>query len=380
MSPSAAAPAATPSGAAATPSAPVASPSSSASSGPATEPSPPPPDPVLVGVGDIATCDHDDDEQTAALIAGLEGIVFTLGDNAYDRGSSAEFRDCYDPSWGRVKDRTEFPVAGNHDWDTRNAAGYREYFGERATPHGVTWYSRDVGAWHVIVLDANCTALAVGAGRDLPELRWLRQDLAASDASCTLAMWHQPRFSSGEHGNDKSVAPFLDRAPHAAGPDLILNGHDHDFERFAPQDPDGNRDERAASSRSSRGPVAARCARWRTRSRTRSCARAGSSGVLQPRSGRRAGTPLHPDRRLLVHGRKPRDVSLTGGARIAGHVVGRVTSGGYGFSVGRSIAYAYLPPDVAIGTRGEVDVFGTWVGFEVAREPLFDPAGSRIRS
>ena len=242
VSPAVATPAASPSGATTPSSIPVASPSPSASSGPSTEPSPSTPDPVLVGVGDIATCDHNDDEQTAALVARLEGIVFTLGDNAYDRGSTAEFNDCYDPSWGRVKDRTEFPVAGNHDWDTRNAAGYREYFGKVATPNGQTWYSRDVGAWHVIVLDANCTALAGGCRPGSPQLRWLRQDLAASDATCTLAMWHQPRFSSGEHGNDKSVAPFWD-ALYAGGADLIVNGHDHDFERFAPQDPDGNRDD-----------------------------------------------------------------------------------------------------------------------------------------
>ena len=167
--------------------------------------------------------------------------MFTLGDNAYDRGSKAEFRDCYDPSWGRVKDRTELPVAGNHDWETPNAAGYRAYFGEVATPRGETWYSRDIGAWHVIVLDANCTKLAGGCQPGSPQLRWLRQDLAASDAKCTLAMWHQPRFSSGEHGDDTAVAPFWD-ALYAGGADLILNGHDHDYERFAPQNPEGDRD------------------------------------------------------------------------------------------------------------------------------------------
>ena len=225
------------------PSASTPTPAATASSGtPSAEPSPSPSDPVLVGVGDIATCDHDDDEQTAGLVARLDGIVFTLGDNAYDQGSAADFRDCYDPSWGRVKDRTEFPVAGNHDYGTRNAAGYRAYFGKRAAPRGDTWYSRDVGAWHVIVLDANCTELAGGCRPGSPQLRWLRQDLAANQSPCTLAMWHQPRFSSGEHGNDASVAPFWD-ALYGAGADLILNGHDHDYERFAPQDPDGNLDD-----------------------------------------------------------------------------------------------------------------------------------------
>ena len=167
--------------------------------------------------------------------------MFTLGDNAYDSGSPAEFRDCYDPTWGRVKDRTELPVAGNHDYGTPNAAGYRDYFGKRATPDGETWYSRDIGDWHVVVLDANCTEIAGGCGPGSPQLQWLRQDLRQSDARCTLAMWHQPRFSSGEHGNDPSVAPFWN-VLYDAGADLILNGHDHDYERFAPQDPNGNRD------------------------------------------------------------------------------------------------------------------------------------------
>ncbi len=231
----------------ASPSAPasaVASPSGSAEAGgsPSAPASvQPSADPILIGTGDIARCGISGDEQTAALVARNEGIVFTLGDNAYGSGSPAEYRDCYDPSWGRLKDRTELPVPGNHDYGTANAAGYRAYFGKRATPDGHTWYSRDIGAWHVIVLDANCSELAGGCEPGSPQLRWLRRDLATNDAVCTLAMWHQPRFSSGEHGNDPSVAPFWD-ALYAAHADLIVNGHDHDFERFAPQDPQGNRD------------------------------------------------------------------------------------------------------------------------------------------
>ena len=217
-----------------------ASPEASPSIAPSEEPSP---DPILIGAGDIATCDHNFDEQTARLVARNEGIVFTLGDNAYAKGTPDEYRDCYDPSWGRVKDRTQFPVPGNHEYQTGNAAGYRGYFGKRATPDGDTWYSRDVGEWHVIVLDANCTEITGGCGPGSPQLRWLRRDLAASDARCTLAMWHQPRFSSGEeHGNDPDVAPFWD-VLYDAGADLVLNGHDHNYERFAPQDPDANLDE-----------------------------------------------------------------------------------------------------------------------------------------
>lgn len=197
-------------------------------------------DPVLVGAGDVARCDGTDDEATAALLQQTPGLVFTLGDNAYESGSAQEFSDCYGPSWGRVLGRTAFAVAGNHDYGTRDAAAFKAYFGAAAAPHGVTWFSRDLGTWHVIVLDADCGQVG-GCGPDSPEGRWLRADLAASTARCTLALWHQPRFSSGLHGNDTSVAPFWD-ALYAAGADLVLNGHDHDYERFAPQDPAGRAD------------------------------------------------------------------------------------------------------------------------------------------
>jgi alkaline phosphatase len=167
--------------------------------------------------------------------------VFTLGDNAYNDGSAAQLRDCYGPSWGRVLDRTRFVVTGNHDIRTDDGAPEAAYFGDAAVRNGVTWFSEDVGAWHVIVLDANCGHLDGGCGADSAQVRWLRDDLAASTARCTLALWHQPRFSSGEHGNDRSVGPLWD-ALYAAGADLVLNGHDHDYERFAPQDPAGASD------------------------------------------------------------------------------------------------------------------------------------------
>ena len=198
-------------------------------------------DPVLIGAGDIASCDGSDDEATAGLLERTPGIVFTLGDNAYDSGSAGQLRDCYGPSWGRLKDRTEFAVAGNHDYLTDDGDAFREYFGRAAVRDGVTWFAEDVGAWHVIVLDANCGELPGGCGPGSAQLEWLRHDLAASDSRCTLAMWHQPRFSSGQHGNEPAVGPFWD-ALHAAGADLVLNGHDHDYERFAPQDPEGERD------------------------------------------------------------------------------------------------------------------------------------------
>lgn len=218
------------------------SPAASASAPPDGSPTASPPstgDPVLVGAGDIGDCDARGDEATADLLDDIEGTVFTAGDNAYQVGSLEEFRACYDPTWGRHRDRTR-PAAGNHDWGTRDAAGYREYFGERATPDGDTWYAYDLGTWHIIVLDSDCDAVG-GCGPDSDQGRWLAADLAASNATCTMAIWHHPRFSSGEHGNDTSVAPFW-RALYGAGVDVVVNGHDHDYERFAPQDPDGNED------------------------------------------------------------------------------------------------------------------------------------------
>lgn len=196
-------------------------------------------DPVLIGAGDIADCSRDADAETAALLVSEPGIVFTAGDNVYPSGSETQFADCYGPTWGRELARTR-PVPGNHDHETAGLAGYLGYFGEAAAPDGTAWYSYDVGTWHVIALDSSC-ALVGGCGPDSPQGRWLAADLAASDALCTLAIWHHPRFSSGQHGSNPSVAPFWD-ALHAAGADVIVNGHDHDYERFAPQRPDGLRD------------------------------------------------------------------------------------------------------------------------------------------
>ena len=208
---------------------------------PSTGPTLPTGDPVLVGAGDIATCDGTDDEATAALIEHIAGYVFTLGDNAYDAGSAAQLEACYGPSWGRLLDRTRFAVTGNHDDLTDGGAPSRAYFGQAASRDGKTWFSEDLGTWHVVVLDANCDVLDGGCGDGSAELDWLRADLAASTARCTLALWHQPRFSSGFHGGDPAVAPFWD-ALYAAGADLVLNGHEHDYERFGPQDPGGNAD------------------------------------------------------------------------------------------------------------------------------------------
>ncbi len=197
------------------------------------------PDAVLMGAGDIADCHLDGDSQTAAMVASMPGAVFTAGDNAYANGSPGQFHDCYDPTWGAFRDRTR-PAAGNHDRETKGAAGYLGYFGRAAAPHGVSWYSYELGAWHVIVLDSGCSNVG-GCGAASPQGRWLTADFRASTATCALAIWHHPRFSSGFHGNDAEVAPFW-QALYAAGADVVINGHDHDYERFAPQDPDARPD------------------------------------------------------------------------------------------------------------------------------------------
>jgi hypothetical protein len=197
-------------------------------------------DPVLVGAGDIGDCGSDGDEATAKLLDGIDGTVFTAGDNAYGSGTPEQFEKCYDPSWGRHLARTR-PAPGNHDWETKRLAGYLGYFGDAAQgPDGSSWYSYDLGTWHVIVLDSNCRKVG-GCVPDSPQGKWLAADLAASDATCTLAIFHHPRFSSGEHGDQKQVDGFW-RTLYAAGADVIVNGHDHDYERFAPQDPNGKLD------------------------------------------------------------------------------------------------------------------------------------------
>jgi acid phosphatase type 7 len=194
---------------------------------------------VLVGAGDIAECPSNGDEATAKLLQAIDGTVFTLGDNAYERGTADQYRRCYDPTWGRQLDRTK-PVPGNHDYATDGAAGYFGYFGAAAGDPGTGWYAYDAGAWRVYALNSNCSAIG-GCETGSAEERWLREDLAANARTCVLAMWHHPRFSSGQHGNNP-VTQDLWQALYEAGAELIVNGHDHTYERFAPQSPDAQVD------------------------------------------------------------------------------------------------------------------------------------------
>ena len=197
---------------------------------------PPVPDEFLVAAGDIARCPGGAGI-TAALIDGLPGTVAAVGDLAYESGTPAEFANCYEPTWGRHKGRTR-PVPGNHDYRTPGAAGYFAYFGAAAGEPGKGWYSYDLGAWHVVALNSNCGEVG-GCGVGSVQERWLRADLAANKAECTLAYVHHPAFSSGDtHGGSRSVRPLL-QALHDDGAEVILGGDDHDYERFAPQTVDG---------------------------------------------------------------------------------------------------------------------------------------------
>ena len=201
---------------------------------------PPASEGVLVGAGDIAVCGEPYDEATADLLDGIPGTVFTAGDNAYPSGTLQQFEDCYDPSWGRHKARTR-PSPGNHDYATEGAAGYFEYFGEAAGDPDKGYYSYDLALWHIVVLNSNCQRIDGDCAAGSPQETWLRQDLAANPRLCTLAYFHHPLFSSGIHGGTDHAADLW-QALYDFGADVVVSGHDHIYERFAPQDPDGNHD------------------------------------------------------------------------------------------------------------------------------------------
>jgi alkaline phosphatase len=194
---------------------------------------------VLVGAGDISECDSWGDSATARLVGSIGGTVFTLGDNAYNSGTDKQFRNCYGPTWGRFKGRTR-PALGNHEYQSSGADGYFDYFGGRAGPRGKGWYSYSAGSWHVVVLNSNCGK--VGCRRGSEQERWLRANLAGHNNRCTLAYFHHARFSSDRaHGTSPEVGDLWE-ALYDYGADLVLSGHAHSYERFAPQNPWGRAD------------------------------------------------------------------------------------------------------------------------------------------
>jgi hypothetical protein len=191
---------------------------------------------VFVGAGDISDCGNDNDEATAQLLDAIPGTVYTTGDNVYSSGTAAQFSQCYDPTWGRHKARTR-PAPGNHDYKTSGAADYYAYFGDLAGPSGRGYYSYDLGDWHIVSLNSE-VSMSPGSAQET----WLRADLAASTKQCTLAYWHKPRFSSGSHHGSLSSAQPLWQALYDFHAEIVLNGHEHNYERFAPQTPAGTAD------------------------------------------------------------------------------------------------------------------------------------------
>ena len=216
---------------------------------PNPQPIPTPSPPVtFVGAGDIADCTARDGaanaEATAKLIDRIsDGFVFTAGDNAYFDGTAAEFANCYGPRWGRFKNRT-FPTLGNHEYQV-SPAPYFDYFGDRAGPRGRGFWSYPLGNWHIIALNSN-----VDVGPASEELFWLKMDLEANkrvqDATgtrCALAYWHHPLFTSGPSAGSNAVMLPIWRLLYEYGVDVVVNGHDHLYERFEPMDPTGRRDQ-----------------------------------------------------------------------------------------------------------------------------------------
>ena len=200
---------------------------------------------TLYAAGDIAECRTKNISDTmaartaekiaAAVADDGTARVLTLGDNAYPNGSTEDYATCYEPTWGRLKMRT-LPSPGNHEYHTPNATGYFDYFGSLAGPQRRGYYSVDIGGWHVISLNSNLSGAAQQA-----QLDWLKSDLAARPTGCALAYWHHPVFSSGAHGNNVVMRDAWQLLA-AAGADVVLSAHDHDYERFAPQDIDGKSD------------------------------------------------------------------------------------------------------------------------------------------
>ena len=198
---------------------------------------------TVLAAGDIAECDHQGDEATARIVARYpKATVLALGDEAYQHGTPADFQNCYAPSWGKFKDRT-FPATGNHDEATKNAQGYWDFFGPRGGPYDEYYYSYDLGSWHFVVLNSDCWRVD-GCDPTDPQIQWLLSDLQTHRSRCTLAYWHRPPFTSGRYGLPKDtnrVMPLW-QTLYAEGVDVLLVGHDHDYERFVPMDAGGHPD------------------------------------------------------------------------------------------------------------------------------------------
>lgn len=212
---------------------------------PSDTPSPtltPTPQPVvLAGAGDISICGQDGDDRTALLLERIRpDIVFTAGDNSNESGTFEEYVGCFDASWGKFRGMIR-PAPGNHDYAAHeDGAAYFQYFGESAGEIGEGYYAYEAGGWLVMALNSNCLNID-GCGPSSPQVQWLEAQLEASTARCTLAYWHHPRWTSGLAGNSHWLDAFW-QVLYAHGAEIVISGHDHHYERFAPQDPSGNAD------------------------------------------------------------------------------------------------------------------------------------------
>lgn len=195
----------------------------------------------LIAVGDIADCTVETDERVAALVAGMRGKIATLGDTVYPNGSPEDFKNCFAPKWGALTPRM-FPSIGNHEYQTEGATGYFGYFADAQRLTGDPaegWYAYDLSpSWRAISLNSNCGAVR-GCTADSPQGQWLASELEAAGDRNVLAYWHAPRYSGGQHGSIAAMKPFF-RMLYQARADLVLNGHDHSYERFAPQNASGD--------------------------------------------------------------------------------------------------------------------------------------------
>jgi hypothetical protein len=206
---------------------------------------------VILAVGDIAACGTDGAAQTARFVdsvlradsvAKVDAEVLTLGDNAMPEGAASNFALCFAPSWGdgaKLIMKKIHPSPGNHEYQSVGAAPYFGYFGSKAGSPGKGYYSFDVGAWRVLSLNSEIIVNGSFAAADRKAQEdFVRSELKGSQKLCTLAYWHHPRFSSGWHGGDPVLQPLW-QLLYDGGVDVIVNGHDHEYERFRPQNPAG---------------------------------------------------------------------------------------------------------------------------------------------
>jgi hypothetical protein len=188
-------------------------------------------DAILVGAGNISTCKNDNDELTAQLLDNLPGTVFTVGDNVFEQGSYQEFMDCYNPTWGRHKDRT-YPAPGNQEYDTQDAGGYFQYFNNIPS-----YYAYDLGNWRIYALNSE-----TNVGENSKQVKWLKIDLATHPSQCVLAYWNTPRWSSGEkHGSNEDMQVLWETL-YESGAEVVINGLEQDYERFTPMNTTGQPD------------------------------------------------------------------------------------------------------------------------------------------